>query len=537
MSSAPSSSPPSVLPKKKARIFSNGRSKQRAVVFNSTNFFNGDNGSGDDGVFNEPLAPVSSIAVESSKIRKAHQCHDSGESNQLDTDIEYFIESLDKEKNKIDIRCLSLLGLAKKIMSSEYRMHLRAHDDMPRIISALKDAPNDPTLALSCATLLFVHNQDKMSSDIDKEALELMLKLLKVRFNIDEIEKKHKDSVLELFKQMQENGHAKHLKVADINPSTISEVTLLGLNSKRAGSWFKEELRLLKGLDFILNNIQQIVEIEDVESNTAQLHKLERCMHVLENVTFQNNTNQDYIIKYDDGSFIDSCLDLLSLCKREITVAVDDSSLKTFTTILSSTIKVLNNLTSECESSSVIGSKFDLTDLLLYFIEDLQTFIKQEQRSDITMVCICLLINLVEFSKPLREHLINDPRIRELIDMFYKRFEDAQQTEQQADQLLDSHKRENMTEAMQDSLINQVIAKSGKHMEHSIIAACLAILFGCMIQDSNELKEQLTSYLNKGSYAPLIEVLQKLHEFAHLADIMTSTGVTRVKRILKVLKY
>lgn len=93
-----------------------------------------------------------------------------------------------------------------------------------------------------------------------------------------------------------------------------------------------------------------------------------------------------------------------------------------------------------------------------------------------------------------------------------------------------------MTEAMQDSLINQVIAKSGKHMEHSVIAACLAILFGCVIQDSTEYRELLISYLHENSVAPLIDVLQKLHDFAHLADIMTNTGVNRVKRILKVLK-
>lgn len=531
-----SSSPPSAasLPKKKARIFSNGR-ERRAVVFNPTNYFNGD--INDEGVFNEPTVPSSSTILEP-RVRKTQQCHhhESGESNNMDTDIEYYIESLNKEQNKMDIRCLSLLGLAKKVISPEYRMHLRAHDDMPRIISALKDAPNDATLAFSCAILLFIHNQDKMSSDIDKEALGLMLKLLTVKHSINDIEKKHRDTVVSLCKKMQENGHAKYLKLDEITPAALSEETLLGLNSKRAGSWFNEEIRKLKGIDFILDLIQSTLQVEDVESEPALMGKLEKCLHVLENVTSQNKVNQEYIIKYDDGSFIDSCSDLLSLCKREIAVAVDDQTLKTFTLVLSSTIKVLNNLTSESEISSAIGSRFDLTDLLLYFIHELQIFIKAEQRSDITMVCICLLINMVEFSKPLREYLINDPRMHELIDTFYKRINEAQQTEQQADQLLDSHKKEKMTEAMQDSIINQVIVKSGKHMEHSIIAACLAILFGCLIQDNNDYKQLLTSYLTKGSYAPLIDVLQKLQEFAHLADIMTTTGVNRVKRILKVLK-
>lgn len=538
-SNAPSSSSTPGLPKKKARIFSNGlRARQRAVVFNATNYFNGESANNDEFNFSEPIAPVFNQLQTTPKARKAHQCHESGESNQMDTDIEYFIESLDKDMNKNDIRCLSLLGLAKKVMSIEYRMHLRAHDYMPRIMAKLLDAPDDPNLAISCATLMFIHNQDKMSSDIDPVALRLLLNLINggnsVR-SIDAVEKKYKDTIIELCGQLRESGHAKNLNLEAITAAALAIETLLCINYKRAGDWFKEDLRHHKGIDFILDTIAETAQIEDLETNDEQLTKLDRCMHLLENITFQNRSNQEYTMKYNDGVLIDSCLELLTLCKREITVAVDDTKLKSFTTALSTTIRVLNNITSENETSSVIGSRLELTDLILYFINELQAFIKQEQRSDVTMICVCLLINLVEFNKPLRAYLMNDSRIHDLIDTFYKRIKEAQQTEQQADQLLDSHKREKMTEAIQDSLVTQVLVKSGKHMEHSVIAACLAILFGCIIQDSKEFKDQLISYLHQNSVAPLVDVLQKLHDFAHLADFMTSTGVDRVKRILKVL--
>lgn len=534
-----SSSSPACLPKKKARIFSNGsRARQRAVVFNATNYFNGEPANAEEFEFNEPIAPVFNQSQTTPKARKAHQCHESGESNQMDTDIEYFIESLDKDLNRNDTRCLSLLGLAKKVMSIEYRMHLRAHDYMPRIMTRLIDAPDDPNLAISCATLMFIHNQDKMSSDIDPVALKLLLNLINGGssvHSVDGVEKKYKDTITELCIQLRDSGHAKNLNVQQITAATLAIETLLCLNYKRAGDWFKEELRNHKGIDFILDTIAKTAQLEDLETDEEQLTKLDRCMHLLENITFQNRSNQEYTIKYNDGILIDACLELLTLCKREITVAVDDTKLKSFTTALSTTIRVLNNITSENETSSVIGSRLELTDLILYFINELQAFIKQEQRSDITMICVCLLINLVEFNKPLRAYLMNDSRIHDLIDTFYKRIKEAQQTEQQADQLLDSHKREKMTEAIQDSLVTQVLLKSGKHMEHSVIAACLAILFGCIIQDSKEFKDQLISYLHQNSVAPLVDVLQKLHDFAHLADFMTSTGVDRVKRILKVL--
>lgn len=54
-------------------------------------------------------------------------------------------------------------------------------------------------------------------------------------------------------------------------------------------------------------------------------------------------------------------------------------------------------------------------------------------------------------------------------------------------------------------------------MEHSIIAACISLLLGCTIQDNKEYTETIRDHLPDLSFEPLVDVLQKLHEFAHLA--------------------
>lgn len=55
-------------------------------------------------------------------------------------------------------------------------------------------------------------------------------------------------------------------------------------------------------------------------------------------------------------------------------------------------------------------------------------------------------------------------------------------------------------------------------MEHSIIAACVSLLLGCSIQgDPKSGKELIANLLPEQSFDPLIDVLRKLHEFAHLA--------------------
>ena len=54
-------------------------------------------------------------------------------------------------------------------------------------------------------------------------------------------------------------------------------------------------------------------------------------------------------------------------------------------------------------------------------------------------------------------------------------------------------------------------------MEHSVIAACVALLLGCTIQDNYRYTNVVRNSLPNQSFEPLVEVLQKLRDFAYLA--------------------
>lgn len=71
-------------------------------------------------------------------------------------------------------------------------------------------------------------------------------------------------------------------------------------------------------------------------------------------------------------------------------------------------------------------------------------------------------------------------------------------------------------------LLPTVISKSGTHMEHSLISACVCLLFGCCIQDNTDYRTRIEQALPNGSFDPLIEMLEKLRDFAHLA-VSTTT--------------
>jgi hypothetical protein len=79
----------------------------------------------------------------------------------------------------------------------------------------------------------------------------------------------------------------------------------LYLTSKRAGEWVKHELRTLGGLDSIVDEVdssfswvkEQIKGSEWSESVLERLRKIDRCLQVLQQVTFNHEDNQRYLMQ------------------------------------------------------------------------------------------------------------------------------------------------------------------------------------------------------------------------------------------------
>lgn len=65
---------------------------------------------------------------------------------------------------------------------------------------------------------------------------------------------------------------------------------LLSLTSRRAGEWFKEELRQLGGLEHIVQTVNDCSKVIDFQVEWSppmldKLRKVDRCLRVLENVS------------------------------------------------------------------------------------------------------------------------------------------------------------------------------------------------------------------------------------------------------------
>ena len=325
-------------------------------------------------------------------VKKAHQIQEIGEFQEMDDDVEYLLDAL-QPNIQVATRCLSALQLASKCMTPSFRMHVRAHGIVPKFFKALGDAPNDPCLGLCTAMVMFVLSQDTLNMDLDRDSLELMLNLLECdgehkqllkdsATNKQQLEKKQK--VRELCEEIQSQGKSIHFNLDNITVSQLAMETLLSLTSKRAGEWFKEELRELGGIEHIIKTVceccQQITDYvqEWTEPLLEKLNKIERCLRVLENVTQLNEENQKYILHYKSQMFIKTLCRFYHLLDTELTLyptndkTPKDSAGVAIREALVPILKVIINLTHPFNERGKFMLKYltKLLKILLFFGSD-----------------------------------------------------------------------------------------------------------------------------------------------------------------------
>ncbi|XP_038847858.1 wings apart-like protein homolog [Salvelinus namaycush] len=414
----------------------------------------------DDGLFKAPPPPpkvIKSVTIPTQpyqdivtalKCRKEHKelytvVHnvkhfndvvEFGENQEFTDDFEYLETGL-KSSQPLNTRCLSIISLAARCAMPSFRMHLRARGKVAQVFKMLNDAPQHPNLALCTASLMYILSRDRLNMDLDRASLELMIRLLELEHDHsghhqDQLTAKEMTKVKEKIRKLCETVHNKHLDLENITSCHLAMETLLSLTSKRAGDWFKEELRLLGGLDHIVDKVKECVQNlsqeDDKEKLVSSLWGAERCLRVLESVTVQNPENQGYLIAYKDSQLIMSsarglryCVDMIQRYSREVNsslcssgTALPHSSFsnvgKAVEDCMRSVIGVLLNLTHDNEwGSTKTGEQDQLIITALNCVLRVPRYIPQEQRFDIRVLGLGLLINLVEYSARNRHGLVD----------------------------------------------------------------------------------------------------------------------------------
>uniref|UniRef100_A0A146MDM0 Protein wings apart-like n=2 Tax=Lygus hesperus TaxID=30085 RepID=A0A146MDM0_LYGHE len=516
-------------------------------------------------------------------VKKVHQLQESGEFQEFNDDVEYILDAL-KDNNPISTRCLSAITLASKCMSPEFRMHVRAHGTVTKFFRALHDATKDQRLGMCTATVMFVLSQDRLNMDIDRDSLELMLNLLESDAShssalegcglSDSELAKTKDRVRSLCQEIQEQGHARHLNLDNITVGQLAMETLLSLTCKRAGEWFKEELRDLGGLEHIIKTIVETCRPMDTSvmiwtpQLLDRLKKADRCLKVLENVTLQNEENNNYLLTYGDGILVDTVVRVFQVCDQQLiyypTLNAKDkeSTGAVIRECLIANLKVLINLTHDYGSksfgSTLAGKKEGVIETSLHILLEIPNFVPEEQKFDVTVLALILLINLVEHSESNRRLLIssNAPfrynpvfaeatAVSALVGMFLQQEELARTEERKTDAILDgkekpekTQEQKKSTEDNMEETVQLLLQKAGRHMEHTLVGAYIALLLGYLIVDNEEYELFVRGHMPNKNYQMLLSVLQKFYNFMTLtaaAGAGSSRGIKATERLIKQL--
>uniref|UniRef100_A0A3B3R4F4 WAPL cohesin release factor a n=1 Tax=Paramormyrops kingsleyae TaxID=1676925 RepID=A0A3B3R4F4_9TELE len=342
-----------------------------------------------------------------------------------------------------------------------------------------------------------------------------------------------------------------------IKPSTghLAMETLLSLTSKRAGDWFKEELRLLGGLDHIVDKVKECVENlseeDDKENLGASLWGAERCLRVLESVTVHNPENQNYLIAYKESQLIVSSARGLRHCEAMIqrySCQVDSAprrALCRFSSVgkavedcMRAIIGVLLNLTHDNEwGSTKTGEQEGLIITALNCVLRVPQYLPQEQRFDIRVLLFLQRERAALLAETETDDFISDaPKPQP--DQSGEWQETSGEIQWVASENNDKADNKEKKEEEEEELdLNKALQHAGKHMEDSIVASYTALLLGCLCQESPMNVTAVRDILPKGDFSIMTEMLKKFLNFMNLTCAVGTTGQKSISRVIDYLEH
>uniref|UniRef100_W8BN50 Protein wings apart-like n=1 Tax=Ceratitis capitata TaxID=7213 RepID=W8BN50_CERCA len=510
-------------------------------------------------------------------VKTAHQIQEIGEYQEMDDDVEYILDAL-QPHNPTPTRCLSALQLASKCMIPTFRMHVRAHGIVTKFFKALSDANTDQSLGLCTSAIMFILSQEGLNMDLDRDSLELMMNLLESEIVAAPSDRanyeRNRQKVRELCEEIKSQGKAAHLNVDTLTVGTLAMETLLSLTSKRAGDWFKEELRSLGGLEHIIktisDNCRPVIECSNgathihwTQSLLDNMQTVERCLRVLENVTQLNEENQRYVLTYGQGAAIHTLCSLFTLCDREIMHhaadsaehAAKDSPGTVMRELLFPLLKVLINLTHNFNpvkalGAEMLGQRNAVIETSFRLLLQAPNYIPERCVFELSILVLLLLINLTMYTIPNRVAIMKSyappeysshqhnkvTAVQAVMEYFYRCEELARLVEKNTDAILDSTDKNKKKQEEVDETVNNLLKNSGHHMEHTIKGSYAALLIGHLITDNEEYETLVRKHLRGNGFKEIVSVLEKYYTFMDLT-CSEASAVAHIKSTKKLIDY
>ncbi|XP_065557022.1 uncharacterized protein LOC136025178 [Artemia franciscana] len=509
-------------------------------------------------------------------VKHAHQMQEQGEFQEYQDDVDYILDAL-QSGNPVATRCLAAISLAQKCLAPGFRMHLRAHGTVAKFFHALRDAPSSLSVGLCTATVMFVLSLDRLNVDLDRSSLELMLNLLdseteSTQSVVDIEYERNRIKVKQICDEVKKKKQAMHLTTDNLTTAQLAMETLLSLTSRRAGEWFKEELRELGGIEHLIETVSECVECVSAtrdwpKQKLEKVVKLDRCLRVLENVTNLNEDNQIHLLEWKNGRFMNTLLELFrtitftlggvgEFCGVLKTSDVD----ATIKDVLLNILKFLVNMTHDYKNksfgSSILGKEPLMFESCLVVLFVVPPRIPEENRFDLIVMVLSVIINLVENAPENRNRFMKliapatedqflcDPisACQALVRLFFECEMSAKQEERKTDDILDGKvliTREDSQNTLDpEEMVKQLLHKAGRHMEDTMVAAYIALILGYLMINSIEHTNVIREMLPDKNFQNLLTILKKFFKFVNLTSNPGNSmkGLKAMDRIIQFME-
>jgi hypothetical protein len=193
--------------------------------------------------------------------KSSNQLLEEGENHMHSESFDYLIQGM-LDNNGVSLRCLSACSLAELCIKSSFHMFIRASDLSSKIFDALHDADEDQSLALCAATLFFILSQDGMSLDVDKNAIELLCKLLGHTTNVDDQneggEFMHLQQRLRCICQDSSLHGLQFINLDNMMAADLAREAMMSFSASDASKSVLDEIRVFGGLDNIIQTSMSV---------------------------------------------------------------------------------------------------------------------------------------------------------------------------------------------------------------------------------------------------------------------------------------
>ncbi|PAA69762.1 hypothetical protein BOX15_Mlig032827g1 [Macrostomum lignano] len=248
-------------------------------------------------------ATSTAASVRVRHVKAAAEVAEQGEQQSFADDVRYLMDGLRPGEPQAT-RLLSLMQCVEQCVScQEFRLHLKAHRLHPslfRLLGATEDdAPQpgcDPQLSLGTAALFYALSRDRATLLLDKAGLGLLLRLL----DTPDIRPQQADRLRQRLRNLFPDVPPELLTSA----RRLAMAALLSLGIRRASPWFKEAIRLQRGLDHALEALRDDLDYfgDDLgpqelnESMLARLARAREFLSLLENMSYKCPDNQQHLV-------------------------------------------------------------------------------------------------------------------------------------------------------------------------------------------------------------------------------------------------